>query len=108
MKLQSFILMLLTFLNELCLKIENTLGSMLQINVVLIAVPVHSAVISTAVVSVLPDKSNSKVTDFGPKDSNCPKKMWLFLIPCATDHHFGVINYLVFYISAVVTSEAES
>ena len=23
--------------------------------------------------------------------------MWLFLTPCATDHHFGVINYLVFY-----------
>ena len=41
MKLQSLILMLLTFLNELCQKIENTLGSMLQTNVVLIAVPVH-------------------------------------------------------------------
>ena len=23
--------------------------------------------------------------------------MWLFLTPSATDHHFGVINYLVFY-----------
>ena len=23
--------------------------------------------------------------------------MWLFLTPSATDHHFGVMNYLVFY-----------